>query len=111
MVGCFHGQVARTTRRKQAALRAKTKFAPANGTNKAANAGPISPETLSCKPRKITAEGSSACETTWGTIDVQAGALKANPTPIRKTQTKMRKGLSRCNQLSSAKPMAVAANR
>src|SRR5262245_28039501 len=88
--GCFHCQRARTIRRKQAALRAKTKFDPANGTSKAANAGPTIPERLSCKPPNITAEGSSASETIWGTIDVQAGALKANPTPMKSTETKMR---------------------
>ena len=31
---------------------------------------------LNCKPLKVAAEGNSASETTWGTIDVQAGALK-----------------------------------
>ena len=89
-VGCFHCRVARTTTRKQAALTAKTNFAPANGTNKPPNAGPIIPEMLSCKPLKVAAEGSSASETTWGTIDVQAGALKAKPTPMKNTQTRMR---------------------
>ena len=57
----------------------------------------------SCKPLNIAAEGSSASETTWGTIDVHAGALKANPTPMKKTQTKMREGLSRCSHPSTAK--------
>src|SRR6266436_6505476 len=89
-VGCFHCRVARTTTRKQAALTAKTNFAPPNGTNKPPNAGPIIPEMLSCKPLNVAAEGSSASETTWGTIDVQAGALKAKPTPMKNTQPRMR---------------------
>src|SRR3984893_7421297 len=89
-VGCFHRPIARTTTRKQAALAANTNFAPAHGTNKPPNAGPIIPEMLSCKPLNVAAEGSSASETTWGTIEVQAGALKANPTPMINTQPRMR---------------------
>src|ERR1700719_1774153 len=89
-VGCFHRPIARTTTRKQAALAANTNFAPANGINKPPNAGPIIPEMFSCKPLNVTAEGSSASETTWGTIDVQTGALKAKPTPMKNTQTRMR---------------------
>jgi hypothetical protein len=60
----FHWRVARTIRRKQAAFRAKTKLAPANGINKPPNAGPIIPEMLNCKPLKVAAEGNSASETT-----------------------------------------------
>src|SRR3984893_6952333 len=109
--GCFHWRVARTTRRKQAALRAKTKLAPANGTNKPPNAGPIIPEMLSCKPLKVAAEGSSPSDTTWGTIDVKAGALKAKPTPRKNTPTRMRQGLRRCSQPSTAIPTAMAAKQ
>src|ERR1700726_3456492 len=93
-VGCFHCRIASTTRRKQPALTAKTKFAPASGTKKPPNTGPIIPEMLSCKPLKVAADGSSPSETTWGTIDVQAGALKAKPTPTRNTLARMRQGLS-----------------
>ena len=32
---------------------------------------------LNCKPLNVAAEGNSASETTWGTIEVQAGALKS----------------------------------
>src|SRR6202011_3810721 len=110
-VGCFHCRVARTTTRKQAALTAKTNFAPANGTNKPPNAGPIIPEMLSCKPLKVAAEGSSPSDTTWGTIDVQAGALKAKPTPRKNTPTRMRQGLRRCSQPSTAIPTAMAAKQ
>src|SRR5438552_11748931 len=88
--GCFHWKIARTTTRKQAAFKAKTKLAPANGINKPPNAGPIIPEMLNCKPLNVAAEGNSASETTWGTIDVQAGALKANPTPMANKLTRMR---------------------
>ena len=45
------------------------------------------PEMLNCKPLKVAAEGNSASETTCGTIDVQAGALIANPTPMKKHAT------------------------
>jgi hypothetical protein len=34
---------------------------------------------LNCKPLKVAAEGNSASETIWGMIDVQTGALIANP--------------------------------
>jgi hypothetical protein len=43
-----------------------TKFAPANGTKKPPNTGPIIPEILSCKPLKAAADGSSRSETNWG---------------------------------------------
>src|SRR5271165_188954 len=109
-VGCFHCRVATTTKRKQAAFRAKTKLAPASGTNKPPSAGPIMPEMLNCKPLKVAAEGNSASETIWGMIDVQAGALIANPTPMKNTQPRMRQGLSKCSQPSTAKPAAMAAN-
>jgi hypothetical protein len=35
---------------------------------------------------RVAAEGNSASETIGGTIDVQAGALIANPTPLKNTQ-------------------------
>src|SRR6516225_7408375 len=108
--GCFHWRIARTTRRKQAPLRAKTILAPAREINRPPNAGPIIPEMLNCRPLKVAAEGKSASETTCGTIDVQAGALKANPTPIKNTLTRMRKALRRCSQPSSAKVEASAAS-
>ena len=71
--------------RKQAAFTAKTKFGPITGTNNPPKAGPIIPEMFSCKPPKIPAEGSSTFETTSDTLDVQAGAFKAKPTPIANT--------------------------
>src|SRR6516162_6581478 len=43
-------------------------------------------------------------------MDVQAGALKANPTPMQNTLTRMRQGLSRCSQPSTAMLVAAAAN-
>ena len=64
MVGCLHCRVARTIKRKQAAFRAKTRFAPANGISKPPNNGLIVPEMLNCKPFRIAAEGNSASETT-----------------------------------------------
>src|ERR1700751_1415173 len=101
----------RITKRKQAAFATNTKFAPANGINKPPNAGPTIPEMLNCKPLKVAAEGSSVSDTTLGTIDVQVGALKAKPTPRKKTPTRMRHGLRRCNQPTIAKATAIAANQ
>src|ERR1700730_10071092 len=89
-IDCFQCRIASTTSRKQDALTAKTKFALANGIKKPPKTGPIIPEMLSCKPLKVAADGSSPSETTWDTIDVQAGALKAKPTPSRNTPARMR---------------------
>jgi hypothetical protein len=69
------------------------------------------PEILNCKPLKVAAEGNSASETIWGMIDVQAGALIANPTPMKNTQPRMRQGLRRCSQPSTAKAKVVAAKQ
>src|SRR5208337_3724628 len=104
-------QAALKTRRKQAPLSAKTKFAPTSGSSKPPSPGPTIPEIVSCNPLKVAAEGSSESETTWGTIDVQAGALKANPIPMKNTLTRMRGALSRRSQPSSAKERAVAAKQ
>jgi hypothetical protein len=69
------------------------------------------PEMLNCKPLKVAAEGNSASETIWGMIDVQAGALMANPTPMKNTQPRMRQGLRRRSQPSTAKVKVVAAKQ
>ena len=45
-----------------------------NGSNKPPKNGPIIPAMLSYKLPKVAAEGNSASEMTWRTIDVQAGA-------------------------------------
>src|SRR6516225_8753849 len=82
----FHPRTARITTRKQAAFAANTRLAPINGTKAPPKAGPTIPAMLSCKPPKVTAEGSSVSRTIWGTIELQAGALKAKPAPTRKTQ-------------------------
>jgi hypothetical protein len=39
---------------------------------------------------QVAAEGRSPSETTWRTSDAQAGALMANPTPMRNTPPRMR---------------------
>src|SRR6516164_5943970 len=83
-------RAARATRRRQEPLRAKTKLAPARGINRPASAGPTMPEILNCKPLKVAADGSSESETTWGTIAVQAGALKANPAPMTNTLARIK---------------------
>jgi hypothetical protein len=53
----------------------------------------------------------SASETISGKIDIQAGALKAKPTPMRNTQIRIRPGLRRCNQSRIAKAAAAVANQ
>src|SRR6202047_3258858 len=89
----FHCKIARITTRKQIAFTVNTQFAPISGRSIPPIAGPRIPEMLSCKPPSVTADGSSSSDTSSGTIAVQAGALKANPIPIRKTQIKIRYGL------------------
>src|SRR5258708_35237329 len=69
------------------------------------------PEMLNCKPLKVTAEGSSLSETTCGTIDVQVGALKAKPTPRKKTLVRIRQGLRRCSRARTANATAIAASQ
>jgi hypothetical protein len=109
--GCFHCRTDWITNRKQAALAINRGFAPKSGTSKPPNAGPTIPEMLNCKPLKVAAEGSSASDTTCGTIEVQVGALKANPTPRRKTPIRIRQGLRRCSQPRTANAAAVMANQ
>src|SRR5580700_2796137 len=58
-------------------------------------AGPTIPQRLSCKPPRVTAEGNSSFDTTSGISALQAGALNAKPTPIRKTDAKMMYGFSK----------------
>src|SRR5580704_13822837 len=107
----FHCRTARITTRKQAAFTANTEFAPIIGTSKPPKAGPIIPEMFSCKPPKIVAEGSSALETTSDTIDVQTGAFRAKPTPMRNTKTRITWGLRKCSQPRIAMPAAAPANQ
>src|ERR1700722_10368175 len=89
----FHCKIASMTIRKQIELRVNTQFAPMSGSSIPPIAGPRIPEILSCKPPSVAAEGSSSSDTSSGTIAVQAGALKANPIPIRKTQKRIMYGL------------------
>ena len=97
--------------RKQAAFAANTEFGPINGISKPPKAGPMIPEMLSCKPPKVTAEGSSAFETTSDMVDVQVGAFRAKPTPMRNTKARITLGLRRCRQPRIAMPAAAAANQ
>ena len=59
----------------------------------------------------VVAAGSSASETISGTIEIEAGALKAKPIPMRNTQTRMRPGLMRRSQTGIAKLAAATANQ
>src|SRR6516162_8496706 len=103
-------RAARATRRRQEPLRTKTKLAPARGTNRVASAGPTMPEILNCKPLKVAADGSSESETTWGTIAVQAGGLKAHPAAMMNTLSGMKQGLSKWSQPSNSHAIAVIAD-
>ena len=89
----FHCKIARITITKQIALSVNTQFAPISGSSNPPIAGPRIPEMLSCKPPSVAADGSSSSDTSSGTIAVQAGALKANPIPVRKIQTRIMYGL------------------
>jgi hypothetical protein len=55
-----------------------------------AKAGPNIPDMFSCNPPSVTAERSSWGETISGTIEVQASAANAKPTPIRNREIRMR---------------------
>lgn len=99
------------TTRKQTAFTANTQFAPINGKSMPPRAGPIIPEIFSCKPLKVAADGNSASETTSGTIAVQAGALKANPVPIRNTKASKMYGFSSRNEARRAREPAATANQ
>ena len=74
-------------------------------------AGPIIPEIFSCKPLRVAADGNSSSETTSGTIAVQAGALKANPVPIRNTKASKMYGFSSRNEARRASEPAATANQ
>src|SRR5207249_4224256 len=106
----FHCATAAMTSRKQTAFATKIQLAPNRLRTTAAMAGPIMPQRLICTPPSVTAEGNSSEETTSGTTALQAGALKANPTPIRKMESKIRYGFSKPNAPSTASEPAQIAN-
>src|ERR1700722_13324049 len=85
--GCarFHCQMTRITTTKQAAFTANTEFGPINESQMPPRAGPKIPEMFSCNPPSVVAERSSFWETISVTIEDQAGAANAKPTPIRNT--------------------------
>src|SRR6202795_5097561 len=107
----FHCKIAITTIRKQIAFAVNTQFAPISGSSIAPIAGPRIPEMLSCNPPSVAADGSSSSDTSSGTIAVQAGALKANPIPIRKTQIKIRYGLRTPSEPKIASSPAATASQ
>lgn len=86
--------MAKITSKKQRAFVAKIQLGETNRKANPPNAGPIIPETLSCSPLNVEAEGNSSFVTISGTIAVQAGALKAKPTPVRKIQIRITEGVS-----------------
>jgi|ERR1700733_1639364 hypothetical protein len=91
----FHLTIAEITTKKHKAFRPKTQLGETNRRANPPSAGPIIPEILNWSPLKVEAEGSSSFVTISGTIEAQAGALKAKPTPVKKTQTKMSVGVSK----------------
>src|SRR5260370_27570423 len=66
---------------------------------------------LSCRPLKGDAEGSSSLDTIAGNTEEKAGALNANPVPIRNIEPRMRYGVRRFNQPTIASPPAHTANQ
>lgn len=99
------------TIRKQIAFTVNTQFAPIKGSSMPPRAGPTIPEIFSCKPLRVAADGNSSSDTSSGTIAVQAGALKANPIPIRNTQASKMHGFSSRNEARRASEPAAAANQ
>ena len=77
------------TAKKQAAFAANTEFGPMNESETPPKAGPKIPDMFSCNPPRVAAERSSLGETISGTIEAQAGAANAKPTPIRNTAIRM----------------------
>src|SRR6266481_134511 len=107
----FHLLIAKITSKKQAALRPNTQPGETKRNANPPNAGPIIPETFNWRPLNVEAEGNSSFVTISGTIAVQAGALKAKPTPVRKTQINTRAGVSQWNVKSTASRAAEAASQ
>jgi hypothetical protein len=107
----FHCKIARITIRKQIAFTVNTQFAPISGSSIPPTAGPRIPEMLSCKPPSVAADGSSSFDTTSGTIAVQAGAVKANPIPIKKIQIRIMYGLRTPSEPKIASSPAATASQ
>ena len=97
--------------RKQIAFSINTQFATISGSSIPPIAGPRIPEMLSCKPPRVAADGSSLSDNISGTIAVQAGALKANPIPIKKIQIKIVYGLRTPSEPKIASRPATTASQ
>src|ERR1700755_532218 len=76
-------ETATTTSRAQRAFSKKTVLGPTKSNSIPPKAGPAIAEMFSCRPLKTEAEGSCSLETISGTAAENAGALSANPIPIR----------------------------
>src|ERR1700730_9620010 len=107
----FHCKIARITTKKPTAFSANTQFAPMSGSSIPPIAGPRIPEMLSCKPPSVAADGSSSFDTSSGIIAVQAGALKANPIPIKKIQMRIMYGLRTLSNPNNASSPAATASQ
>src|ERR1700730_11137128 len=107
----FHCKIARITTRKQIAFTVNTQFAPISGSSIPPIAGPRIPEMFSCKPPSVAADGSASSETSSGTIAVQAGALKANPIPVKKIQIRIMYGLRTPSEPKIASSPAATASQ
>jgi hypothetical protein len=66
---------------------------------------------FSCSPVKVDAEGSCSSDTISGTTAEKAGALSANPVPIRNTKPRMMAGFRRLSQPRIASPPAHTASQ
>src|SRR6516162_8760248 len=100
-----------STATKQRALSMKTVLAPTKSKSSPPRAGPSIAEMFSCNPLKVEAEGSSSLDTISGTTAEKAGALNANPVPMRNTEPRMTFGVRRCNQPRIASPPAHTASQ
>src|SRR6202795_2057827 len=107
----FHSKIAIITIKKQMEFSVNTQFAPMSGSSIPPIAGPRIPEMLSCKPPSVAADGSSSSDTISGTIAVQAGALKANPIPVKKIQIRITYGLRTPSEPKIASSPAATASQ
>src|SRR5260221_4124227 len=80
----FHLAIAKITSKKQAALRPNTQLGETKRNAKPPSAGPIIPETFSCRTLNVEAEGNSAFATISRTMPVKALTLNTKPSPLRK---------------------------
>src|ERR1700722_7598671 len=107
--GCvrFQRRRQKITTKKQTAFSAKTKVGPISESATPPNAGPTIPEMFICNPPSVAAERSSSGKTISGTLEAQAGAANAKPTPIKNTENRITDVLRRCSRPRTAREAAA----